>query len=93
MTYYVDQVETPDGVFYTARNDTRSPEEIVKDGISGYNITGIRSKIYTSLNNHQTCKLNHRMKVLEGKSKADSIKKSLIEWQSSVVGNCLNTKK
>jgi len=93
MTYFVDQIETPDGVFYTSRNDTRNPEDIVRDGITGFEKTGIRSKIYTSLKQTQTCKLNHRMKVLEGKSKADAIKKSLIEWRSSVYGDCLNSKK
>jgi len=92
MTYYVDQIETPDGVFFTARNDTRTSDQIVQDGITGFE-SGINSKIYASLNEHQDAKIVHRMEVPEGKDRANSIKKSLIEWAESQGKFVLNEKK
>ena len=89
--YNVAEVHTPDGVFFTARKDSRTPAEIVTDGISGYNITGLRSPIYYSLNKHQTCTVRNLFANLS-KQEANEKKKTLIEYYAALGTNVLNVR-
>jgi hypothetical protein len=77
--YTVAEVTTPDGVFYTARNDDRTPLEVVADGIVGYTKAGAQSPIYQSLTQHQVCFVKNIFTDLN-KAEADAKKKTLIEY-------------
>ena len=78
MNYTVAEITTPNGVFYTARNDDRTDIEVVADGIVGFR-NGVRSDIYQSLNQYQTCSVQNIFTGLD-KTQADSKKKTLIEY-------------
>jgi hypothetical protein len=69
MTYTVAEVTIPNkGIFYTARNDNRTPEQVVADGI-----------IYTELNSEQKCSVQDIFTGLS-KDEAEAKKKTLIEF-------------
>ena len=79
MNYTVAEVMIPNkGIFYTARNDNRTPEEVVADGISGF-ANGIHSDIYTELNAEQKCSVQDIFTGLS-KEEAEAKKKTLIEF-------------
>ena len=79
MTYTVAEVTIPTaGIFYTARNDNRTPEQVVADGIAGF-INGIQSDIYKELNSVQKCSVQDIFTGLS-KEEAEAKKKTLIEF-------------
>ena len=79
MNYTVAEVMIPNkGIFYTARNDNRTPEQVVADGIAGFN-NGIHSDIYTELNAEQKCSVQDIFTGLS-KEEAEAKKKTLIEF-------------
>ena len=79
MNYTVAEVTIPNkGIFYTARNDNRTPEQVVADGISGF-ANGIQSDIYTELNSVQKCSVQDIFTGLS-KEEAEAKKKTLIEF-------------
>jgi hypothetical protein len=79
MTYTVAEVTIPNkGIFYTARNDNRTPEQVVADGIAGF-ANGVRSDIYTELNSEQKCSVQDIFTGLS-KDEAEAKKKTLIEF-------------
>jgi hypothetical protein len=83
MTYTVAKITTPDGVFFTARSDDRTPEEVVADGISGYATLGNRSPIYESLNRHKSCSVTNIFTGL-AKSEAEAKMKTLVEYERAL---------
>jgi hypothetical protein len=79
MNYTVAEVMIPNkGIFYTARNDNRTPEEVVADGIAGF-ANGIQSDIYKELNSEQKCSVQDIFTGLS-KEEAEAKKKTLIEF-------------
>ncbi len=79
MNYTVAEVMIPNkGIFYTARNDNRTPEQVVADGIAGF-ANGIQSDIYTELNSVQKCSVQDIFTGLS-KEEAEAKKKTLIEF-------------
>ena len=77
--YTVAEVMIPNkGIFYTARNDNRTPEQVVADGIAGF-ANGIQSDIYTELNSVQKCSVQDIFTGLS-KEEAEAKKKTLIEF-------------
>jgi hypothetical protein len=76
--YTVAEITTPDGVFFTARNDNRTPTEVVADGIVGMQ-AGAQSPIYESLHHHKVCFVKNIFSGLN-KPEADAKKKTLIEY-------------
>jgi hypothetical protein len=79
MSYTVAEVTIPTaGIFYTARNDNRTPEQVVADGISGF-ANGIQSDVYTELNSVQKCSVQDIFTGLS-KEEAEAKKKTLIEF-------------
>ena len=90
MNYTVAKITTPTGVFFTSRNDNRTAEEVVADGISGYR-NGVRSKIYSTLNHYQVCKVQNIFHGLN-KDQADSKKKILIEYERALGAKVLNAR-
>ena len=79
MNYTVAEVMIPNkGIFYTARNDNRTPEQVVADGIAGF-ANGIHSDIYTELNAEQKCSVQDIFTGLS-KEEAEAKKKTLIEF-------------
>lgn len=88
--YTVAEVTTPDGVFYTARNDDRTPLEVVADGVAGMQ-AGANSPIYQSLTQHQVCFVKNIFTGLN-KAEADAKKKTLIEYARVKGMNVLNVK-
>ena len=79
MNYTVAEVMIPNkGIFYTARNDNRTPEQVVADGIAGFT-NGIHSDIYTELNAEQKCSVQDIFTGLS-KEEAEAKKKTLIEF-------------
>jgi hypothetical protein len=79
MNYTVAEVMIPNkGIFYTARNDNRTPEEVVADGIAGF-ANGIQSDIYKELNSEQKCSVQDIFTGLP-KEEAEAKKKTLIEF-------------
>jgi len=83
--YTVAEITTPDGVFFTARNDDRDPTEVVADGIVGFTKAGAQSPIYQSLFQHQVCFVKNIFTGLN-KTEAEAKKKTLIEY-ARVKGN------
>jgi len=83
--YTVAEITTPDGVFFTARNDDRTPVEVVADGIVGFTKAGAHSPIYRSLTQHQVCLVKNIFTGLN-KNEAEAKKKTLIEY-ARVKGN------
>jgi hypothetical protein len=83
--YTVAEITTPDGVFFTARNDDRDPTEVVDDGIVGFTKAGAQSPIYQSLFQHQVCFVKNIFTGLN-KAEAEAKKKTLIEY-ARVKGN------
>ena len=77
--YTVAEITTPDGVFFTARNDDRTPVEVVADGIVGLTKAGNQSPIYQSLTQHQVCLVKNIFSGLN-KDEAEAKKKTLIEY-------------
>jgi hypothetical protein len=75
--YTVAEITTEDGVFYTARNDDRSAEQVVQDGINGFE-HGNDSPIYASLVEHQTCTVVNIYTGLD-KNQAEARRRVLIE--------------
>ena len=79
MNYTVAEVMILNkGIFYTARNDNRTPEQVVADGIAGF-ANGIHSDIYTELNSAQKCSVQDIFTGLS-KEEAEAKKKTLIEF-------------
>ena len=79
MKYTVAEVTIPNkGIFYTARNDNRTPEQVVADGIAGF-ANGARSDIYNELNSEQQCSVQAIFADLS-KDEAETKKKTLIEF-------------
>ena len=79
MNYTVAEVMIPNkGIFYTARNDNRTPEQVVADGIAGF-ANGIHSDIYTELNAERKCSVQDIFTGLS-KEEAEAKKKTLIEF-------------
>lgn len=78
MKYNVAEVTTPDGVFFTARTDNRTPKKVVYDCVKGYR-HGRHSPIYASLNKHQTCLVKTIFTGLS-KQEATEKRKTLIEY-------------
>jgi hypothetical protein len=77
--YTVAEVTIPTaGVFFTARNDDRTPKEVVYDGMIGWR-TGAESKIYESLDKVQFCVVQNIFTGLT-KAEAEAKKKTLIEY-------------
>ena len=83
--YTVAEITTPDGVFFTARNDDRTPAEVVADGITGFTKAGAQSPIYQSLTQHQVCLVKNIFSGLN-KDEAEAKKKTLIEY-ARIKGN------
>ena len=79
MNYTVAEVMILNkGIFYTARNDNRTPEQVVADGIAGF-ANGIHSDIYTELNSEQKCSVQDIFTGIS-KEEAEAKKKTLIEF-------------
>ena len=79
MNYTVAEVMILNkGIFYTARNDNRTPEQVVADGIAGF-ANGIHSDIYTELNSEQNCSVQDIFTGIS-KEEAEAKKKTLIEF-------------
>jgi hypothetical protein len=79
MNYTVAEVMIPNkGIFYTARNDNRTPEQVVADGITGF-ANGIQSDIYKELDSEQKCSVQDIFTGLS-KEEAEAKKKTLIEF-------------
>jgi hypothetical protein len=79
MNYTVAEVMIPNkGIFYTARNDNRTPEQVVADGIAGF-ANGIQSDIYKELDSEQKCSVQDIFTGLS-KEEAEAKKKTLIEF-------------
>ena len=76
MSYIVSKIQTPDGVYFSARTDDRKPKQIVEDGKQGWN-KGQRSPIYKSLNTHEVCLVNNLAKGLT-KEQANELKNAYI---------------
>jgi hypothetical protein len=73
MNYTVAEVMIPNkGIFYTARNDNRTPEQVVADGIAGF-ANGIQSDIYKELDSEQKCSVQD---IFTGLSKEEAEAKS-----------------
>lgn len=89
--YTVAEITTPDGVFFTARNDDRAPIEVVADGIVGFTKAGVQSPIYQSLFQHQVCLVKNIFTGLN-KSEAEAKKKTLIEYSRAKGLTVLNVK-
>ena len=88
--YTVAEITTPDGYYFTARNDNRTPSEIVSDGISGFKHRGPNpGKIYESLNQHQMCFVKDIFTGLT-KQEAEAKKKTLIEYSRMIGRSVLN---
>ena len=81
MNYRVAEIETPDGIYYTSRNNDRAPLKVVQDGINGYN-RGNHSPIYSSLARHRVCLVRNIFEGLD-KKQAESKKRVLIELARS----------
>jgi len=78
MSYIVAEIETPDGVYYTSRNDDRAPIKVVQDGVNGYN-RGNTCEIYQSLYKHRVCLVRKIFQGI-GKTEAEAKKRVLIEY-------------
>ena len=79
MNYTVAEVMIPNkGIFYTARNDNRTPEQVVADGIAGF-ANGIQSDIYKELDSEQKCSVQDIFTGIS-KEEAEAKKKTLIEF-------------
>lgn len=76
MSYNVTKIQTPDGVYFTVRQDDRSPKQVVSDGKQGWS-NGQRSPIYKSLNDHEVCLVNNLAKGLS-KEEATKLKDAYI---------------
>ncbi len=77
--YTVAEITIPTaGIFYTARNDNRTPDQVVADGIAGFS-NGVRSDIYKELNSVQKCAVQDIFSGLN-KAEAEAKKKTLIEF-------------
>jgi hypothetical protein len=76
--YNIQEIITPDGMFFTLRTDERTEAEIVNDGINGFN-NGANSLIYQSLYDHQWCKVSTIFRGLN-KTEGQSKLKTLIEY-------------
>ena len=91
MTYTVAEVTIPNaGIFYTARNDSRTPEQVVADGILGFT-NGVRSDIYKELTSVQKCFVQDIFTGLN-KAEAEFKKKTLIEFGRVKGVRVLNTR-
>ena len=75
--YIVAKITTADGVFFTARNDDRTADQVVQDGITGFE-SGANSPIYASLVEHQDCTVENIYIGLD-KNQAEARRKMLIE--------------
>jgi hypothetical protein len=89
--YIVAEITTPDGVFFTARNDNRTSFEVVADGILGYTKSRNQSPIYESLFQHQACIVKNIFTDLN-KAEAEAKKKTLIEYSRIKGTPVLNVK-
>ena len=91
MNYKVAKIKTPDGVFFTARNDDRAPKEVVAHGKQGFQ-AGQTSPIYESLNTHEVCLVDN-LAIDLSKEQADQLKKAYIIVSRSQGINVLNAEK
>ena len=91
MKYRVAKITTPVGVFFTARNDDRLPNEVVADGILGYTKSDLRSPIYQALYTYQVCFVNNIFQNLS-KAEAEAKKKTLIEYERTCGTQVLNVR-
>ena len=89
--YIVAEITTPDGIFFTARNDDREHKEVVAHGQQGFK-SGQTSPLYESLNKHEVCSVNNLALNLS-KEKASQLKKAYIIVSRSKGLNVLNAKK
>ena len=55
MLYNVAKITTPDGVYFTARQDNRTPKKVVHDGIAKVKYENRQGGIYESLYRHEVC--------------------------------------
>ena len=90
MTYTVAQITTPDGVYFTARKDDRTPQEVVEHGIRGYD-AGQRSPIYESLNQYRQCFVKNIFTGLT-EAEAEIKKKTIVEYVRTTGTNVLNVR-
>ena len=90
MNYIVAKITTPDGVFFTARDDDRAPKDVVAQGKQGFE-AGQTSPIYESLNTHEVCLVDNLATGLS-KEAAEELKKSYIVVSRSQGENVLNVK-
>lgn len=92
MIYTVARVETPDGVFFTARKDDRTADEIVAHGVQGYErAKGDCSNVYKSLYHYRTCTPTNVSTGLD-KLSANAVKKQCIFDARANNENVLNGK-
>lgn len=91
MNYIVAEVTTPDGIFFTARNDDRTAREVVRDCTEGFVKRGIKSPLYESVYKHQACIVRNLFAGLT-KAEAEAKKKTLIEYSRAKGIVVLNTK-
>jgi hypothetical protein len=89
--YTVAEITTQDGVFFTARNDDRTPVEVVADGVVKYTKEGVQTGIYQSLFQHRVCLVNNIFTGLN-KDEAEAKKKTLIEYARIKGNKVLNVK-
>jgi|LauGreDrversion4_2_1035121.scaffolds.fasta_scaffold1580874_2 hypothetical protein len=90
MTYTVAKITTPDGVQFTARQDSRTPKEVVAQGIAKVVHEGVKGGVYESLYNHKTCTVD-TMKTGLTEDQAKALKKAYIMVYRTEGHNVLNS--
>jgi len=90
MAYTVAQITTPDGVFFTARSDDRTPQEVVEHGVQGFH-AGPQAPIYRSLNQHRVCFVKNIFTNLT-EAEAEVKKKTLVEYARATGQSVLNVR-
>jgi hypothetical protein len=89
--YRVAKVVFPDNkVYFTSRNDNRTPVEFIYDAVSGFNRKEF-NRINVESANYRVCYIKN---IFEGLSKdeSDAKKKTLIEYERSLGTDVINQK-
>lgn len=75
--YTVAKITTPDGVYFTSRQDDRTPKQVVQDGIAKVRHEGRKGGVYESVYQHEVCLVDNLASGLN-ETQAKELKKSLI---------------
>jgi len=75
--YNVAKITTPDGVYFTARRDDRTPKQVVHDGIAKVRHENRRGGVYESVYHHEVCLVDNLATGLT-EAQAKELKKSHI---------------